>query len=102
MATIFSAAHKDVQLEVFPFAEVQRNLVAGYDSLGFVNAVSGCTSDFTFTQYSTSNLYSLANPTFTAEGAKVGKPSLACCSLNTIFSVWCSEVTFLLICSICY
>lgn len=72
VATIFGTAHSDAQVAVFPFAEVQRNLVASYDSLGFVNAVSGCTSDFTFTQYSTGNLYSLANPTFTAEGAKVG------------------------------
>ncbi len=57
---------------MFPFADVQRQLVATYDSLGFVNAVSGCTSDLAITQYSTGNLYSLGNPTFTAEGAKVG------------------------------
>ncbi|BDA51463.1 probable phosphatidylcholine-sterol acyltransferase at N-terminal half [Coccomyxa sp. Obi] len=70
LAAIFAAAHKDAQVVVFPFADVQRQLVATYDSLGFVNAVSGCTSDLAITQYSTGNLYSLGNPTFTAEGAK--------------------------------
>lgn len=60
-----------LQVVVFPFADVQRQLIASFDSLGFVNAVAGCTSDLAITQYSTGNLYSLGNPTFTAEGAKV-------------------------------
>lgn len=59
---------------VFPFADVQRQLVATYESLGFVNAASGCTSDLAITQYSTGNLYSLGNPTFTSDGAKVANP----------------------------
>lgn len=59
------------QVVVFPFADVQRQLIASYDSMGFVNAGSGCTSDLAITQYSTGNLYSLGNPTFTSEGAKV-------------------------------
>ncbi|EIE18330.1 hypothetical protein COCSUDRAFT_60297 [Coccomyxa subellipsoidea C-169] len=70
LAAIFAAAHTDAQVVVFPFADVQRQLIASYDSMGFVNAGSGCTSDLAITQYSTGNLYSLGNPTFTSEGAK--------------------------------
>ncbi|KAK9918501.1 hypothetical protein WJX75_004512 [Coccomyxa subellipsoidea] len=70
LAAIFAAAHTDAQVVVFPFADVQRQLVATYESLGFVNAASGCTSDLAITQYSTGNLYSLGNPTFTSDGAK--------------------------------
>ncbi len=67
----FSAAHPDAGIVSFPFAMIQRGFVANYGALGFVNAESGCASDLAITQYSTANLYSLADPTFTAEGAKV-------------------------------
>jgi len=46
--------------------------VSNYGQLGFVNAESGCASDLAISQYSTGNLYNLANPTFTADAAKVG------------------------------
>ena len=67
----FGAAHADAAIVNFPFASIQRGFVTNYGQLGFVNAVSGCASDLAITQYSTGNLYSLADPTFTAEGAKV-------------------------------
>ena len=67
----FGAAHADAVIVNFPFATIQRGFVTNYGQLGFVNAVSGCASDLAITQYSTGNLYSLADPTFTAEGAKV-------------------------------
>ena len=70
MTADFSAAHPDSQVVSFPAADLQRGYVDNYEALGFVNAVSGCTSDLTFTQYSTGNLYSLADPTFTSEAAK--------------------------------
>lgn len=69
----FSAAHADAVIVNFPFATIQRGFVTNYGQLGFVNAVSGCASDLAITQYSTGNLYSLADPTFTAEGAKVSR-----------------------------
>jgi phage/plasmid primase-like uncharacterized protein len=72
VAASFSSTYPDAQVVVFPFADVQRNFAANFNSLGFANAVDGCTSDFAITQYATGDLYSLANPTFTAEGAKVG------------------------------
>ena len=59
-----------MQVVLFPFTDVQRNFVANYENLDFVNAVIGCTSVLTFTQYSLSNLYSLADPTFTNDAAK--------------------------------
>ncbi len=67
--------HADVQLVLFPVTALQRGFVADYKALGFVNAVDGCTSDLTFTQYAFGNLYSLADPTFTA-GAAQARPIL--------------------------
>ena len=67
----FSTAHQDAGVVSFPFATIQRGFVSNYGQLGFVNAESGCASDLAISQYSTGNLFNLANPTFTAEGAKV-------------------------------
>ena len=67
----FSAAHPDAGIASFPFAMIQRGFLPNYGALGFVNAESGCASDLAVTHYSTGNLYRLAGPTFTAEGAKV-------------------------------
>ncbi|CAL5229525.1 g12865 [Coccomyxa viridis] len=66
----FSTAHQDAGVVSIPFATIQRGFVSNYGQLGFVNAESGCASDLAISQYSTGNLFSLANPTFTAEGAK--------------------------------
>ena len=74
----FSTAHPDAGVVSFPFATIQRGFVSNYGQLGFVNAESGCASDLAISQYSTGNLYSLANPTFTAEGAKVCWPARTC------------------------
>ena len=71
----FSTAHQDAGVVSFPFATIQRGFVSNYGQLGFVNADSGCASDLAISQYSTGNLYSLANPTFTAEGAKASCPA---------------------------
>ena len=72
VAADFATAHPDSGVVSFPFASVQRGLVASYDDLGFVNAEDGCASLFTMTQYSTGNLFSRADPTFTSDAAKVG------------------------------
>ena len=72
----FSAAHADAAIVNFPFASIQRGFVTNYGQLGFVNAISGCASDLAITQYSTGNLYNLADPTFTADGAKVSNDQL--------------------------
>lgn len=74
LSAAFAAAHADVQLVLFPATALQRSWVANYKKLGFVNAADGCTSDLTFTQYAVGNLYSLADPTFTA-GAAQARPS---------------------------
>ena len=77
----FSTAHPDAGVITFPFATIQRGFVSNYGQLGFVNAESGCASDLAISQYSTGNLFSLANPTFTAEGAKASRlPLHAVCS----------------------
>lgn len=73
----FSSAHPDAGVVSFPFATIQRGFVSNYGQLGFVNAVSGCASDLAITQYSTGNLFNLADPTFTSEGAKVGNATTA-------------------------
>ncbi len=70
----FSTAHQDAGVVSIPFATIQRGFVSNYGQLGFVNAESGCASDLAISQYSTGNLFSLADPTFTAEGAKVSRP----------------------------
>ena len=51
VAAQFAANHTDSQVVLFPLADVQRGLIANADNLDFVNAVIGCTSFLTFTQY---------------------------------------------------
>ena len=72
VADTFSTAHPDAQVVLFPFNDVQRGFIAEYASLGFVDAVHGCSSGIVMADYLGSNFYSLADPYLTAPAALVG------------------------------